>query len=98
MKALFQFLDEKDNQLDARLSYMERQINEIHSYSVAINSNQKISVKEAAQELGVVELTIHNYIKKGILPAFKIGRRIFIKRTDFDAALSEVKSLKYKRY
>lgn len=60
-------------------------------------TNQKLSVKEAAEELGVVELTIHNYIKKGILPAFKIGRRVFIKREDFDATLSEVKSLKYRR-
>ena len=60
-------------------------------------TNQKLSVKEAAEELGVVELTIHNYIKRGILPAVKIGRRVFIKREDFDLALSEVKSLKYRR-
>jgi excisionase family DNA binding protein len=64
---------------------------------LSLKTNEKLSIKEAAEELGVADLTIHNYIKRGILPAFKIGRRIFIKRADFDDALSEVKSLKYKR-
>ncbi|MFD2915823.1 helix-turn-helix domain-containing protein [Psychroserpens luteus] len=63
----------------------------------AKNKDEKLSIKEVAQELGVVDLTIHNYIKKGILPAFKIGRRVFINRSDIDQALKEVKSLKYKR-
>ncbi|MBR9847422.1 MAG: helix-turn-helix domain-containing protein [Algicola sp.] len=63
----------------------------------AINKDEKLSVKEVAEELGVVDLTIHNYIKKGILPAFKIGRRVFINRSDIDQALKEVKSLKYQR-
>jgi excisionase family DNA binding protein len=64
---------------------------------MAKNKDERLSVKEVAEELGVVELTIHNYIKKGILPAFKIGRRVFINRSDIDQALKEVKSLKYKR-
>jgi excisionase family DNA binding protein len=59
--------------------------------------NEKLSVKDVAEELGVAELTVHNYIKKGSLPALKIGRRVFIKRTDLNEALKEVKSLKYKR-
>jgi excisionase family DNA binding protein len=63
----------------------------------AKNQEEKLSIKDVAQELGVVDLTIHNYIKKGILPAFKIGRRVFINRSDIDQALKEVKSLKYKR-
>jgi len=59
--------------------------------------NEKLSIQEVSDELGVTELTVHNYIKRGNLPAFKIGRRIFIKRVDLDEALREVKSLKYKR-
>lgn len=58
--------------------------------------NLKLSIQETAKELSVSEITIHNYIKKGILPALKIGRRVFIKRVDLDEALKEVKSLKYK--
>lgn len=58
---------------------------------------ENLTVQETSKLLGVTELTIHNYIKKGLLPASKIGRRIVIKRTDIDNALKEVKSLKYKR-
>ncbi|XMO87178.1 helix-turn-helix domain-containing protein [Algibacter sp. AS12] len=63
----------------------------------SVDKNVKLSIKSTAEELEVAELTVHNYIKKGILPAFKIGRRVFIKREDLDEALKEVKSLKYKR-
>lgn len=62
-----------------------------------IDENEKLSIKDVSEELGVAELTVHNYIKKGFLPATKIGRRIFIKRLDLNNALKEVKSLKYKR-
>lgn len=58
---------------------------------------ENMTVQETAKLLGVTELTIHNYIKRGLIPASKIGRRIVIKRTDIETALSEVKSLKYKR-
>ncbi|WP_224489562.1 helix-turn-helix transcriptional regulator [Robertkochia flava] len=57
-----------------------------------------LSIQEAAKRLGVTQLTVRNYIKKGCLPAVRIGaRRIFIKQSDLDKALKEVKSLKYKR-
>lgn len=60
-------------------------------------SLEKISPYQAAELIGVSTQTIHAYIKKGILPASKIGRRIIIKRSDVENALTEVKSLKYKR-
>ena len=73
-------------------------VNKIYSILEAqTHEDEKLSIKEVAQELGVTELTIHNYIKKGILPALKIGRRVFIRRTVLENALKEVKSLKYKR-
>ncbi len=58
---------------------------------------ENLTVQQTAKLLGVTELTIHNYIKKGFIPASKIGRRIVIKSTDLNEALNEVKSLKYKR-
>lgn len=60
-------------------------------------TNEKLSVQEVANELGVTILTVHNYIKRGTLLAFKIGRRVYIKREDLEQALKEKKSLKYKR-
>lgn len=55
------------------------------------------SVKELAAYAGVSELSIRNYIKEGKIKAKRIGRRILIDEKQFDAGLSEVKSLKYKR-
>jgi excisionase family DNA binding protein len=59
--------------------------------------NENLTVQQTAKILGVTELTIHNYIKKGFIPASKIGRRIIIKSSELDKALNEVKSFKYKR-
>jgi excisionase family DNA binding protein len=61
------------------------------------DENEKLSIKDVAKEHDVADLTVHNWIKKGWLPASKIGRRIFIKRSDLNDALKEVKSLKYRR-
>ena len=55
------------------------------------------SVQDVSKLLKVSNLTIYNYIKKGILPASKVGRKIQIKRLDVEDALKEVKSLKYRR-
>ncbi|PRP65838.1 helix-turn-helix domain-containing protein [Nonlabens agnitus] len=41
--------------------------------------------------------TLRNYIKSGKLKAFKIGDRVFVKDQDFEKAMSEMKSKKYKR-
>ncbi len=62
--------------------------------------NQKVkkrSVKELADHCGVVELTVRNWITDGKVKAQRIGRRIFIEEEEFQKALSEVKSIKYKR-
>ena len=58
---------------------------------------ENLTVKESAEVLKVSEQSIHNYIKKGFLKAHKMGRIYLIKRIDIEEALTEVKSLKYKR-
>ncbi|WP_075344545.1 helix-turn-helix domain-containing protein [Tenacibaculum agarivorans] len=58
---------------------------------------ENVTVKEAAIRLNVSELTIRNYIKKGVIKASKIGRRIVINLESLDDTLKEVKSLKYRR-
>ena len=55
------------------------------------------TVKEAAHRLKVSELTVRNYIKRGLIKARKVGNRVLIDTASIDIALSEVKSLKYKR-
>lgn len=58
---------------------------------------KKHSVKELAEHCGVAELTVRNWISEGKIKAQRLGRRIFIAEEEFQKALSEVKSLKYKR-
>jgi excisionase family DNA binding protein len=55
------------------------------------------TVHEAAKRLKVSTLTVRNYIKRGTILAHKVGNRILIDTASIDKALSEVKSLKYKR-
>ncbi|UAB80969.1 helix-turn-helix domain-containing protein [Marixanthomonas sp. SCSIO 43207] len=59
--------------------------------------NQNLSVRETATFLNVSELTVRNYIKRGLIKADKIGNRVLINRKKLEATLKEVKSLKYKR-
>lgn len=56
-----------------------------------------ISVKDAAKLLTVSELSVRNYIKRGLIQANKVSNRILIDTASIAKALSEVKSLKYKR-
>lgn len=55
------------------------------------------TIKETSEKLKVTETTIRNYIKKGLIPADKIGGRIRIKGITLDNTLKEIKSLKYRR-
>jgi excisionase family DNA binding protein len=59
--------------------------------------SENLTVKETAALLNVAELTIRNYIKKGIISAERIGNRIIINRKKLEDSLKEVKSLKYRR-
>ncbi|MBC3759716.1 helix-turn-helix domain-containing protein [Hyunsoonleella sp. SJ7] len=56
------------------------------------------TVKELVKIIGCSELTIYNYIKRGILPASKFGRKYLVKEQDLKEILKVVKSLKYKRH
>lgn len=69
----------------------------ITAYKKESQNGGTITVREAAKYLNVAEITIHDYIKKGMLPAEKLGRKYIIKEADVKKALSEVRYLKYKR-
>lgn len=73
-------------------------IKEYYTQKESQDSKQKhTTVKEAAKRLRVSELSVRNYIKRGLIVAKKVGNRILIDTASIDKALSEVKSLKYKR-
>lgn len=58
---------------------------------------EKITPEEAAKEWNCSKQTIYAKIKDGTIKASKSGRKLLIKRSDLNLALTEVKSLKYKR-
>jgi excisionase family DNA binding protein len=73
-------------------------IKEYYQQKESNGSKEKhTTVHEAAKRLKVSTLTVRNYIKRGIILAHKVGNRILIDTASIDKALSEVKSLKYKR-
>ena len=76
----------------------EKSIKEYYSQKESNDSKPiHTTVKKAAQRLKVSELTVRNYIKRGLIVAHKVGNRVLIETDSIDKALSEVKSLKYKR-
>ena len=83
--------------IDQRLSNIENILLDLQHKPVEEKKSENLTVKEAAEILKVSEQSIHNYIKKGYLPAKKVGRVLLIKREDIELALTDVKSLKYKR-
>ena len=56
-----------------------------------------ITIKEASKLLKVSTQTVRSYVKRGVIKAHKVGNRILIETSSIDKALTEVKSLKYKR-
>ncbi len=81
-------------QIAIQLERLEQKIDRLESKSPKV---KKRSVKELADHCGVAELTVRNWITDGKVKANRIGRRIFIEEEEFQNALSEIKSIKYKR-
>ena len=47
-----------------------------------------MTVADIAEMLKLNEQTIRNWIDRGVLPAFKVGRRVRIRRSDLDRVLA----------
>ncbi len=48
-----------------------------------------LTVAEVAQTLKLNQQTVRNWIDQGFLPALRVGRRVRIKRSDFERLLAE---------
>ena len=83
--------------INQRLSNIESLLLDIKHKPEPEDKPENLTVKEAAPLLKVSEQSVIKYIKKGLLPAKFIGRSYLIRREDLEAALTEYKSLKYKR-
>ena len=48
-----------------------------------------LTVAEVAETLKLNQQTVRNWIDQGTLPALRVGRRVRIKRSDFERILAE---------
>src|SRR6201995_3480131 len=48
-----------------------------------------LTVAEVAETLKLNQQTVRNWIDQGSLPALRVGRRVRIKRSDFERVLAE---------
>lgn len=82
-------LDFMDSESESLMQqYIEKRIAEVEPKSLKEArrlSPGSMTVKEAAEELGVTVKSIYNYIEKGILQTEKIGRRRMVLRESVDA-------------
>jgi len=83
--------------ISQRLSNIENLLLDIKHKPIEEEKSENLTVKETAEFLKVSEQSVHNYIKKGFIPAQKVGRILLLKRTDIEQSLNDVKSLRYKR-
>jgi excisionase family DNA binding protein len=51
------------------------------------NSEEFLTVAEIAATLKMNQQSIRNWIEQGYLPAIRVGRRVRVKRSDFEALL-----------
>lgn len=65
--------------------------------SILYPKKKNVTVKEVSVMLNVSELTVRNYIKKGVIQASRIGRRLLINLESLENTIDQVKSLKYRR-
>ncbi len=54
-----------------------------------LNPDEFLTVAEVASTLKLNQQTVRNWIDQGSLPAFRVGRRVRIRRSDFERILDE---------
>jgi excisionase family DNA binding protein len=60
-------------------------------------NNELLTRKQVATLLGISLVTLHDWTKRGIIPALRIGTRIRFKQVDVMAALQQIETIKYRR-
>ena len=83
--------------IDSRLSNIESLLLQLKHKSEEPKEEQNLTVEEVAGILKVSKQSVYSYIKRGELKASKVGRNLLISRSNLDEALTETKSLKYRR-
>jgi hypothetical protein len=79
-----------------KLEGLEKQIRELQNQNKPApqNNSDFISRKEVAEIFKISIVTAHEWSSKGILRTYKIGNRIFYKRSEIENALTEITNRK----
>lgn len=64
--------------IDNRLSSIESKLDALYSREQPKSEKKFYPVNEAAEKLGVAEITLYRECKKGNIPSKKIGERVVI--------------------
>ena len=66
-------------------------------FPIPVQENELLTRKQVAEILSISLVTLHDWTKRGLIPALRIGSRIRYNKADVMEALNEVKTLKYRR-
>lgn len=75
------------------LKYHEISLSEANGL-IDLQKDERFTIPQLAEYLQVNKLTIHRYKKNGVFPFYQVGRTVFFKKSEVDAAMS---SLAFKK-
>lgn len=55
------------------------------------DDNELIKIEEVCKILNVTKVTVHNWKRDGVLPFYRIGTRIFFKKSEIVEAVIKIK-------
>lgn len=83
--------------ITSQLEKITTSLEELKEVSRAEKEEKIYSVEEASEITKCSKQTIRSLVKRGVIKASRIGRRILIPHEELFNSMNEVKSLKYKR-
>ncbi|MGN7203925.1 helix-turn-helix domain-containing protein [Pedobacter sp. SAFR-022] len=75
------------------LKYHEISLSESNG-QIDLQQDERFTIPQLAEYLKVNKLTIHRYKKNGVFPFYQVGRTVFFKQSEVDAAMSSMTKLK----
>jgi len=73
------------------------QISKGHQATTPTKELTILTRQQTAQTLGITLSTLHDWTKSGIIQGTRIGTRVRYRQSDVEAALKDIKHVKYSR-
>ncbi len=85
--------NEQYHQLFQSIEELKKEISQLKNGNHSSSSEELMSRQEVANYLKIDLSTLHHWTKKGKLPRYGLGKRIYYKRKDVKSALVELEPL-----